>query len=32
VAVIAELESNQELLERRFSQLNAEAPEHQKIN
>ena len=32
VADIAELESNQELLERRFSQLNAEAPEHQKIN
>ncbi|MEE8495962.1 MAG: carboxy terminal-processing peptidase, partial [Xanthomonadales bacterium] len=32
VADIAELESNRELLERRFSQLNAEAPEHQKIN
>jgi len=32
VADIAELESNQELLERRFSQLNAETPENQKIN
>ena len=32
VADIAELESNQELLERRFSQLNAAAGEHQKIN
>jgi TATA-binding protein-associated factor Taf7 len=32
VADIAELESNQELLERRFSQLNAESPEDQKIN
>ena len=32
VADVAELESNQELLERRFSQLNAAAEEHQKIN
>ena len=32
VADIAELESNQELLERRFSQLNAAAGEHQQIN
>ena len=32
VADVAELESNQELLERRFSQLNAAAAEHQKIN
>jgi len=32
VADVAELESNQELLERRFSQLNAETPEDQKIN
>ncbi len=32
VADVAELESNRELLERRFSQLSAEAPEHQKIN
>ncbi|MCH7506762.1 MAG: carboxy terminal-processing peptidase [Proteobacteria bacterium] len=32
VADIVELESNQELLERRFSQLNAAAGEHQKIN
>jgi len=32
VADIAELESNQELLERRFSQLNAAAGKHQKIN
>lgn len=32
VVDIAELESNQELLERRFSQLNAAAGEHQKIN
>jgi len=32
VADIAELESNQELLERRFSQLNAAAAEDQKIN
>jgi carboxyl-terminal processing protease len=32
VADIAELESNQELLERRFSQLDAEEREQQKIN
>jgi carboxyl-terminal processing protease len=32
VADIAELESNRELLEQRFAQLNAEASEHQKIN
>jgi len=32
VVDIVELESNQELLERRFSQLNAAAGEHQKIN
>jgi len=32
VADIAELESNRELLERRFSQLNAEDPVHEKIN
>jgi hypothetical protein len=32
VADIAELESNQELLERRFSQLNAEEQAQQKIN
>jgi carboxyl-terminal processing protease len=32
VADVAELESNQELLERRFSQLNAETPEDRKIN
>ena len=32
VADVVELGSNQELLERRFSQLNAEAPENQKIN
>jgi len=32
VADIAELDSNRELLERRFTQLNAETPEHQKIN
>jgi len=32
VVDIAELESNHELLERRFSQLNAAAGEHQKIN
>ncbi len=32
VADMAELESNRELLERRFSQLSAEASEHQKIN
>jgi carboxyl-terminal processing protease len=32
VADIAELESNQELLERRFSQLTAETAEDQKIN
>jgi carboxyl-terminal processing protease len=31
-ADIAELESNRELLEKRFAQLTAEAPEHQKIN
>ena len=32
VADIAELDSNQELLERRFTQLNAEVQEQQKIN
>ena len=32
VADVAELESNEELLKRRFSQLNAESPEDQKIN
>ena len=32
VADIAELDSNQELLERRFTQLNAEDQEQQKIN
>jgi len=32
VADIAELQSNHELLERRFSQLNAETLEHEKIN
>ncbi len=32
VVDIAELESNHELLERRFSQLNAEDAENQKIN
>jgi carboxyl-terminal processing protease len=32
VADIAELESNQELLERRFSQLNSEAPEQEQLN
>lgn len=32
VADMAELESNRELLEQRFAQLNAEIPEHQKIN
>jgi hypothetical protein len=32
VADVAELESNQELLERRFSQLTAETAEDQKIN
>jgi hypothetical protein len=32
VADVAELESNQELLERRFSQLNAETTQDRKIN
>jgi carboxyl-terminal processing protease len=32
VADIAELESNRELLERRFSLLNTDTPEHEKIN
>jgi len=32
VSDMAELESNRELLERRFSQLNEETPRVQKIN